>query len=338
MAEWKVTRGQISLFKHPNADTLDIADVNGCPIVCKSGLYKNGDVVICIPEKSILPENLWAGFKEYLRGPNKDRVASIRIRQEPSCAILIPDREEFKDIPFGEDISEKLGIVKFEPPIPAQLRGKIKQVGTFSQPITHHDVENYTINKHEFVEGEEVIISEKIHGSQCYIRKNADGTKYISSKGMIKRQWVLEEDGVNSYWIGTRNAGIFDLLDKYYPNLNIEAYGELLPCQKNYDYGQKQPTVILFDIRIDGNHIRYDDIPDEIKTKFVPIVYRGKYDSSILQNLAEQKERVSGKQTHWAEGVVLRPYPDRMSSGKNPFRLMCKIISKYYKESEESFA
>ena len=57
------------------------------------------------------------------------------------------------------------------------------------------------------------------------------------------------------------------------------------------------------------------------------------YLPKFINQLAEVKERVSGKELHIEEGVVVRPYIDRNGSDGTPLRL--KVISKHYKESGE---
>jgi len=181
MSNFKVSKEKIELFVHPNADALQIGKVGSYQVVVQKGMYNDGDEVIFAPEKSILSGALKGEYEKYLSGKSKDRVKSIRLRGEISCGIIIPPHliDNFESIQVGEDISEMLGIVKYEPPIPQQLSGKVK---TFDMPfVGSHDCEHANIYVNDLVDGERVIISEKLHGccDQDTILETEDGFKTI---------------------------------------------------------------------------------------------------------------------------------------------------------------
>ena len=58
MSNWKVSKTKISLFVHPNADSLSIGKVGSYQVVVQKGIYNDGDEVIFVPEKSVLTGNL----------------------------------------------------------------------------------------------------------------------------------------------------------------------------------------------------------------------------------------------------------------------------------------
>ncbi len=342
MAEWKVSRQRLKLFPHPNADRLELADVGGYQVVTEKGLYKNDQIVVFIPEKSLLPPHIAAPFVKYLSGPNNNRVRSVRLRKELSCGIILVDDEKYHKYEIDEDFSAELGITKYEPPIPQQLAGKVNNISKKLAPegslewngiLTHHDVEQFRLYSHEFVDGEEVIGTEKIHGSQLMAIRTTEGTRGIGSKGLLKRGLLLEESDTNTYWIAAKAVGLFELLDEYYPDQEVQAFGEAIPVQKGFHYGFQKPSVILFDIRIDGQSIQFDSIPEKLKALWVPVLYRGPYDVDKLVAASKGVETVSGKSHHIREGIVIRPTVDRKA--KKGFRLMLKILNPKYKETGE---
>lgn len=164
MSNWKISKEKIELFIHPNADALQLGKVGSYQVVVQKGLYQSGDEVIFAPEKSVLSGVIKSEFETYLAGPNKDRVKSVRLRGEISSGIIIPKHlvDNFDEFEIGQDISELLNISKYEPPIPTQLAGKVR---SFDMPfIGTHDCEHANIYVKDLIQGERVVITEKIHG------------------------------------------------------------------------------------------------------------------------------------------------------------------------------
>jgi RNA ligase (TIGR02306 family) len=254
-------------------------------------------------------------------------------------------------------ISEKLRITKYEPPIPTQLAGKVK---SFDMPhIGNHDCEHANVYVNELVNGERVVITEKVHGSQFILAHNIDTDETIvSSKGMLKSGLVIEESDENTYWIAAKNDDIVGRITKNFNSGVIQVFGEVIPVQKGYTYGQSKPTTRIFDIRFNGESIPYDQVPSELSELWVPVEYDGTLHlvekevvifedvergirnsriDNILPNdivdLCKGNELVSGREVHIREGVVLRPYIDR--NAKDGTKLRLKIINPKYKESGE---
>jgi RNA ligase (TIGR02306 family) len=193
MSNWKVFKTRIQLFTHVNADNLEIGKVGSYQVVVQKGLYQNDEEVIFAPEKSILSGIIKTEFEKYLAGPNKDRVKSVRLRGEISSGIIIPKNliENFNNLLLDVDISSCIGISHYEPPIPTQLAGKVK---SFDMPfIGSHDCEHANVYVNELVDGERVVVTEKIHGccDENTILITEDGDKTIKEicdtkyKGMI---------------------------------------------------------------------------------------------------------------------------------------------------------
>lgn len=359
MSNWKVSKEKIALFTHPNADSLELGKVGSYQVVVQKGLYKDEDEVVFAPEKSVLTGDIKAEFEKYLVGPGKDRVKAVRLRGEISTGIiippfLVPGLETFN---VGEDVSEKLGITHYEPPIPTQLAGKVK---TFDMPfIGSHDCEHANVYVNDLVDGERVVMTSKIHGSQVIYALDLNmNNQIVSSKGLLKKGLILEESSENTYWIGVRNTSLKELIEKNFESGTVQVFGELVPIQSGFDYGFKDPHILVFDIRHNGISIPYDLVPLDFKKIWVPILYDGVLEfnkkeviiysdpskgihktrivhilPSWVQELAEGKERVSGNEIHIEEGLVIRPYVDRNASDGTPIRL--KVISKYYKENGE---
>ena len=359
MSNWKVSKEKIELFTHPNADALQLGKVGSYQVVVQKGLYQSGDEVIFAPEKSILSGSIKSEFETYLAGPNKDRVKAVRLRGEISSGIIIPKHlvQNFETFEVGHDVSELLDIEKYEPPIPTQLAGKVK---SFDMPfIGTHDCEHANIYVKDLLQGERVVITEKVHGSQFILGHNLEtNDTIVSSKGMLKSGLVIEESDENTYWIAAKNDQLVERIRSNYQIGVVQIFGEVIPVQKGYNYGQVKPTVRIFDVRVNGLSIPYDQVPDSFKEIWTPIVYDGtinleekevviyedvekgirktKIDYMLpkqIVDLCKGNELVSGRELHIREGVVIRPYIDRVATDGTKLRL--KIINPAYKESGE---
>lgn len=362
MSNFKVSKEKISLFTHPNADSLSIGKVGSYQVVVQKGLYNDGDDVVFAPEKSVLTGAIKDEFEKYLVGPNKDRVKAVRLRGEISSGIIIPIHlvPNFNSIEVGSDVSDALGISKYEPPIPTQLAGKVK---SFDMPfIGQHDCEHANVYVNDLINGERVVITEKVHGSQFILAHNIDTNETIvSSKGLLKSGLTIEESDENTYWIASKNDNILDKIRNNFSSGVVQVFGEVIPVQSGYSYGQTKPTTRIFDVRLNGESIPYDMVADEFKTLWVPVVFDGNISleekeiviysdpergihktrtdyllPKDIVDMCKGNELVSGNEIHIREGVVLRPYVDRVA--KDGTKLRLKIINPAYKETGEEIS
>lgn len=344
MSDWKVSVEQIGLFPHPNADALELGKVGSYQVVVQKGLYKNGDTVAFAPEKSVLPSSIKEPWEKYLSGAEKNRVKPATLRGELSCGIIIPMETITNTIGrvpnIGEDISKEMGITQYIPPIPTSLSGQVKPFRDLINQIGgSHDCEQLRVYQDQYVQGERVVVTEKVHGSQCIITNDIETAEVtITSKGLRKAGLHLENNG-NSYWVAylnNRMVNIFlDVIAHHNPKTVVRMFGELVPCQKGYNYGHTNTKILLFDIRVDGHSIPYDQVPQSAKDTWVPVLYDGPFDMSVIAPMREGKEQVSGKELHIREGVVVAPYIDRKAFDGT--RLRNKLINPSYKETDDAF-
>ena len=361
MSNFKVSKEKIELFSHPNADALQIGKIGSYQVIVKLGDYNDGDEVIFAPEKSILSGNLKSEWEKYLVGPNKDRVKAVRLRGEISSGIIIPKEfvTNFDSFRIGEDIAEHLGIKMYVPEIPKQLMGTAE---SFTMPfVGQHDCEHARVYSNELIPGERIVVSEKLHGSCITLAHNFQTDETIvSSKGLLKSGLSIKEDENNAYWIAVRNCNIVESIKKNYNSGVVQIFGEIIPVQKGYNYGQTTITLRLFDVRWNGKSIEFDKVADEFKEIWVPIIYDGEckmtqkevilqksFDGQIIASkktnvisteiteLCKGMELVSGKSQHIREGIVVRPYKDRLAHDGNKLRL--KILNPEYKETGDEF-
>jgi len=213
---------KLKIETHPNADRLSIAIVDGYKCIVLKDEFKTGDLAVYIPEQATVPDWLIEkmGLKGRLAGKRQNRVKAIRLRGIFSQGLIcplsyLPGSEKLK---LGDDCSELLGIVKYEPPVPAKLSGDVWNAG--EQRTIRYDVENIKKYPRLFVDGEDVVFAEKLHGTfslfallppELFDDENAPDGFLVASKGRadkglgIKfpiegRSLTLQEKAQLLYW------------------------------------------------------------------------------------------------------------------------------------------
>lgn len=336
--EWKVSKEKIEVFKHYNSDNLSIGKVGTYQVVfnTEQGGYKTGDAVVFIPEKSILPDNLKIHWESFLKGSDKNRVGSVRLRGELSQGILLKESEAKKimgeiidTFEIGSDISQALNIKKYEPPIPVSLMGTVKPFNNLPF-FRKHDCEHFSTNIDFISLPVNIIVTEKLHGSQVsiYVNKNKEVT--LTSKGLANRGVSIIEDETNTYWKALKNTLN---IDSFPYTHDFQIFGEVIPVQKGYSYGQEKPILKIFRYLENGKDVPFNLMPKVVQKNFVPIIFQGNIEHRehlkvFLRNLAEGNEQVSGKELHIREGVVV-------SSLDREYNFQLKIINTKYKETGE---
>ena len=357
MSSFKVSREKIKLFDHPNADLLQIGKVGVCQVVVQKGLYKDDDVVVFAPEKSILTGTIRDEYDKYLAGDAKNRVKAVRLRGQLSCGIIIP-QELLPELTseIGEDISALLGITKYRPVIPKELDGDAEAV-----VIDHyhkHDCEQYLVYEDNFVADERVVVTEKVHGVQSSIVSNGSRVKgniQIMSKGLadddimfsitpenmgnMHLRAVFSED-LEPHMLALLEANFGVSSEDHLLN-TVQVIGEIVPSQKSYNYGQEKPTIRIFKMLLTKGDdvpvvLQYDQVPDFFRKLWVPVLYDGPFSRAAVVPLCEGKEQVSGKELHIREGAVVCPYVARRASDGT--HLVVKIINPKYKETGDELS
>lgn len=101
------------IHPHPNADTLDVAEVLGWQVVVKRGTFAPHDRVVYFPPDTVLPVELSDrfGVTQYL---DRQRIRCTRLRGEPSFGLVMPVENDTWEI--GDNVAEYYGATKWEPP------------------------------------------------------------------------------------------------------------------------------------------------------------------------------------------------------------------------------
>lgn len=209
------------------ADTIECAIVDGgWPVVVKKGEFEVGEVALYLEIDSWVPHEL-APFlskgqepREY-NGVKGERLRTVKLRGQVSQGLLLKVGDIKQEIVIdgydytfdmvmwedGEDVTQYLGIQKWEPPIPAQLQGTMK--GNFPSFIPKTDQERCQNLRKEIFEtrkDETYEVTVKLDGSSM--------TVYVKDGeiGVCSRNIDLKETEGNSFWKAAREQGIVDAL------------------------------------------------------------------------------------------------------------------------------
>lgn len=357
MSSFSVTIKRIRAIEpHPNADAIEFAVIDGYRSIVKKGEFRSGDLVSYIPEASLLPEwllkrlGLWdaENNRGKLSGKDGNRVKAIRLRGELSQGILYPvimDTHETGQIVTGEDpwcfalvregddVGGILGITKYEPHIPVSMSGEVFNAGL--ELTLSFDVENWKSYPDVLVDGEEVVFTEKLHGTCTVVailpykdaHPEAFGEKkniLIFSKGLGSKGLVFknnEKNRDNLYVRATRK--LIERIDEVQrdnldgvavPNFILgETFG---PGVQDLAYGKEvgfRVFAAAYGYRGDQRYQNWPFVEGSLRAQFgfetVPVLYRGPF------SVDEMMRHTDGQTTlgadHIREGIVVTPLVER---------------------------
>jgi RNA ligase (TIGR02306 family) len=345
MSTLRVTAEVLTVHEHPNADALELAQVGLYRAVVAKGAYRTGETAVYIPEQSVLPADLIEelGLTGRLAGSNADRVRAVRLRGELSQGIVcrpkaLADVDLAQAALDGTDFAERLGIVKWVPPIPPTMNGDVESAPDLLPWV---DIENIQRFPGIFEPGEAVVLTEKLHGSACLLTYFAeDGRVQVSSKGFGAKSLALKEDPRNLYWRAVRGHGVPEAAARLAERLGarrVGIFGEVFGAGvQDLTYGAdgRRDTLgyAVFDVsaEIDGT-VRWLDAAELLdgELPLVPRLHEGPYDIERVLELASGRESVSGRGLHLREGVVIRPATERYSTVTGG-RAVAKAVSPAY--------
>lgn len=310
------------------ADAIELAIVNGWKVVVAKNVgHKIGDYVIYCEIDSFLPireefEFLRkSSYKKMSDGSEGFRLKTIKLRQQVSQGLIIPINilmgyknfiVEFEE---GFDVSEILGIIKYEPPVPSELSGIAKGLFPSFIPKTDEErIQNLSEEipkwNNEYSDG--FYVTEKLDGSSATFYYK-DGEFGACSRNIE----LLETEG-NTFW---KVARIMDLENKmkslgYNVSLQGELIGEGIQGNPYKIRGQK---VFFFNVfNIDkyeyASSEKFTNTIKELGLEAVPII---ETNFSIPSNIDEIIQYADSKSVlnpqFDREGVVIRSLDRKIS-------------------------
>jgi RNA ligase (TIGR02306 family) len=342
------------------ADKIECAVVDGWNVVVGKGEYQIGDQALYYEIDSFLPIEdpryalmISRGVKTLENGKQGHRLKTIRLRGVISQGLLMPlsqfpeltivhgDMILYQDPNFkydptnflyygisvrvlGDDLSDLLGIVTYEPPIPACLSGKVKGLFPGFAPKTDEERCENLDRKLDPYWDQEFECSIKMDGTSCTIfLREHHGTVEI---GVCSRNFDMVETEDNTYWKVARQEGIIDFLEHLHhrENRNLAFQGEIVGTgiqgEKTNNEEIKGHKFFLFRIwDIDANRflspnermaIYTHALHDEYTFEHVPIVGRYKLSDispeKNIQDLLKFADGPSWNPNKNREGIVFK--------------------------------
>ena len=234
------------------ADAIECATIGGWKVVVKKGEFSVGTLAVYCEIDSWIPTEL-APFLSKGKEPREfegirgERLRTVKLRGQLSQGLLLnldtalPQTNSFVE---GDDVSETLGIVKWERPMNAQLAGMAK--GNFPSLIPKTDQERAQNLVGEILAaaqaGTQFEITEKLEGSSMTVYL-IDGVF-----GVCSRNLDLKETADNTFWQVARQEQIEQKMrDHGWGNWAVQ--GELIgPGIQGNIYKLSKPEFRVFDV------------------------------------------------------------------------------------------
>lgn len=298
--------------KHTNADSLGITEVDGRPCIVRLAEWATGDLAVYIPIDALVPttDPRFAFLADKAKADGRARIKAMRLRGVFSMGLLVkPD----PGMVCGDVVNDVLGIGTYEPDVSRGGHGpggKFLSSGAEPDPgfLPVYDVESARKYRGVLVDGEEIVITEKVHGANARFAWHQDRL-WVASRNQFKKM-----DPTDLWW---------SLADKYslsrlanWPGVAIygEAYGQV----QDLKYGADDHRLVLFDA-LDIKTRRWLDydtflmLAADLDIPTAPELYRGPWRA---EDWPEHKTRaegptVIGNGANVREGWVLRPTTER---------------------------
>lgn len=236
----------------PDADSIEIAQINSWKVVVKKGEFKEGELCVYFEIDSFLPmekefEFLRKSSYKKMGDLEGFRLKTLRLRGQVSQGLCLPlsilERDDEMKIgiskrPWGDqlqlgpydnaivieegtDVTEYMCVLKYEPPIPASLAGKVKGgFPSWGRKTDQERCQNLTKRIQEEIEiGSLFEVTIKLDGSSMSIGKRDDEMVVCSRNLSLD----LDQEG-NSFVDLAKSLGILERIKEF---KNILISGEL---------------------------------------------------------------------------------------------------------------
>lgn len=301
------------------ADRIELAIVDSWKVVVSKGLTVGDRVCYCeidsfLPIKPEFEFLRKSCYKKLVDGTEGFRLKTVKLRGQISQGLCIPLNElpQLVQNQVGEDVSEILGITKWESSIAVSFSGDAKgSFPVFLKKTDEERIQNLTRDYQEYLtSGKQFYATEKLDGSSAtfYLR---DG-----EFGVCSRNLELKESENNSFWKVAKNLNIKEKLKTLPFNacLQGELIGEGIQGNPYKIQGQDVRFFNLFNIDT------YEYLSIEELSKFcqgVDLLIVPNYDFALPQTIDELLLIADGKSVlnreMDREGLVIRSIDNKIS-------------------------
>lgn len=345
--------------KHDNADTLSVTEIEGNPVIFKTGDFQIEQYAIYVPVDAVVPlSNPAFAFLATKEGQTHSRIKAKKLRGVFSMGLLVP----LSVLPANHsfqllnttgistavtDVSEVLGITKYEEPeetLSTRSQHASRPPDTVTAPI--YDIESHRKYRYLYLDGEEIVATEKLHGCNGrFVYYSGDEPTTWWQKLLFKifgwkanarllvgsRRFFNKESPTDIWW---KVAKKYDLGKKLKNRPGFTLYGEVYGLVQDLHYGASAEDPVhfaAFDVleNATGRWLDYDEFLDFCKKLDIPTVpelYRGPYSFEKVHALSLGNSMLSSKQIR--EGVVIKPVKNRRDSRFG--RVITKLVGEQY--------
>ncbi len=300
------------------ADAIELVRINGWQCVTKKNEFKVGDLGVFLEIDAIPPDTNFFQFLWTAKDgttplrPDKFRIRTMKLRGALSQGLFLPlDSFDLGAVAAGDDVTEKLGVTKYEPPIPAGSGGEIG--GNFPGFIPKTDEIR--------VQSAPEVLTE-IFATPYAITLKYDGTSATYCVDPRDGQFLAcgrnysISEGDSFYW---RIARQYDLPANLAAHPTIAIQGEICGpgIQKNR-LELKQIALFAFNVYDFANrrYLDHDEAREFLAQIEVPAVETLETGESFGHNQNSLLALAEGKYpgtTNEREGLVVRPLHERHS-------------------------
>lgn len=331
------------LAKHPieGADLIERIQVKGWNLVSGKGNFEVGDLCAYFEIDSFLPEEpefefLRKGFFRTISdGSTGFQIKTIKLKGQVSQGLALPLLELHRFFPTGwfpeegVEITEFLGVKKWEAPVPAELDGFAKGM----KPSSIHKTDEERVqNLQEMLDD--------IQGTIGYKTLKIDGdsmTAYLIDEdfGVCTRTVDVLKNSDNYMWKVAIALDLENKLSKistvlaanYMHNIAIqgEIYGEGIQGNKLKIKGQQFAAFNIFNIDTQTflDFDEFESVCKEYSIPTVPIIDSNYVIHNDIEKYVEES-KVQYPNGSKAEGIVIRPKVEMNWRGN---RVSFKIIN-----------
>ncbi len=296
------------------ASNIEHIQVLAWHLVAQKGQFNPGDMCVYVEYDALLPEKPEYEFMRKCCFIDKNGFKGFLVKTKKMRGMISQGLALTMDVlpagtySIGDDVTKTLGIVKYDPPLPACLGGIA--AGLMPSEVPTPDEERI-----HAVPG----VLERNRGKRVYATLKCDGSaaSYIMQNNQLRvcsKNLELVDTPTNTFW---RIAKRYDLVHKmreYAATFgDFAVQGELVgPGIRKNRHGLAQHDLYVYSVFSlrNNKYIRYSDaqkVATDLGLKFVPFI--GEFD--LEQGVSELEDMAYGPDlinpAKMREGIVIRP-------------------------------
>lgn len=278
--------------------TVDCADAGVWSGVVGKDILIGAKVLVFLQDAVLQPGPRWDFMSKH-----KWRVRMARFKGVPSECVIVAAEGDETSLDPGADVTESLGVVKHEKPIPAAIAGDVR--GNFPSFIPKTDEENFQRIRdlETLMAGWDWVATLKYDGTSCTVWNDDEGM-HVCSRNLELKEFTESGKG-NVYWQAARKYGLERVPPGY--ALQFEVIG---PGIQGNPCGCEELTIAVFTLHDINNRARSHlgtlvHLCRALNLPMAEVVASGHgyVTPDVLRQMADSFTYSNGKP---AEGVVVR--------------------------------